>query len=141
MSEGPIVRPVLTRFRVRYAETDQMGVAHHSHYVQWLEVGRVDFMNALGLPYREVEARGLYLVVTGVGLKYRRPAFFDDELELSTWVSGVRSRMVRFSYAVEKVADRALIAEGSSEHIATDAERRAVPVPEYLRELLETKPV
>jgi acyl-CoA thioester hydrolase len=126
-----------TRFRVRYAETDAMGIAHHSNYVVWLEMGRVEFLSQLGLPYREVEKRGVLLVVSGVAVKYRRPAVFDDELLMTTRVGALKSRLVRFEYAIERVSDSALIAEGSSEHIATDIEKRAIPIPQYLRDLLE----
>ncbi len=114
-----------------------MGIAHHSNYVIWLEMGRVDFMTSLGLPYREVEKRGVLLVVSGVAVKYRRPAFFDDELLLTTRVGLLKSRLIRFEYAIERASDQSLIAEGSTEHIATDFEKRAIPVPQYLRDLLE----
>jgi acyl-CoA thioester hydrolase len=125
------------RFRVRYAETDAMGIAHHSNYVVWLEMGRVAFMDDLGVPYREVEKRGVLLVVTQVGLKYRRPAVFDDEIMLTTRLGALKSRLVRFEYAVERASDSALLAEGFTEHIATDLEKRTVPVPQYLRDVLE----
>lgn len=131
------MRLAQVRFRVRYAETDQMGVAHHSNYVVWLEMGRVDLMSRLGLPYREVERRGVYLVVTNVGVRYRRPALFDDEVVLSTWVGALKSRLVRFEYALERAEDRLPLAEGFTEHVATDLERRTVPIPQYVRALLE----
>ncbi len=133
----PKVKQAQTRFRVRYAETDAMGIAHHSNYLIWLEMGRVDFLTRLGLPYREVEKRGVLLVVSGAAVKYRRAAFFDDELLLTTRVGALKSRLVRFEYAIERSSDNALIAEGSTEHIATDFEKRAIPIPQYLRDLLE----
>ena len=114
-----------------------MGIAHHSNYVVWLEMGRVAFMDDLGVPYREVEKRGVLLVVTNVSLKYRRPAVFDDEIVLTTRLGGLKSRLVRFEYAVERASDSALLAEGSTEHIATDVEKRTVPIPQYLRDALE----
>ena len=112
-----------------------MGIAHHSNYVIWLEMGRVAFLDQIGIPYSEVERRGVYLVVTGIGLKYRRPARFDDEIILTTRLSTLKSRMVRFDYALEQ-SDGRLLAEGFSEHIATDLEKRAVPIPHHLREAL-----
>ena len=102
--------------RVRYKETDAMGIAHHSNYVVWLEIGRVDFLTAAGFPYRDVEKRGVLLVVTSLGLK---------------------SRLVRFEYALERVSDNALLAEAFTEHIATDLDKRAIPIPQFLRDLLE----
>ncbi len=126
------------KFRARYAETDAMGIVHHSNYVIWLEMGRVALMTELGMPYREVEKRGINLVVTGLGLKYRRPALFDDEILLTTRLGSVKSRLVRFEYSVERLQDQALLAEGFTEHIATDSDKRTVPIPEYLRDLLES---
>ncbi len=131
------VKQSQTRFRVRYVETDAMGIAHHSNYIVWLEMGRVDFLTQLGLPYREVEKRGILLVVSHVEVKYRRAVVFDDELLLTTRVAALKSRLIRFDYAIERVSDSALIAEGITEHIATDLEKRAVPIPQYLRNLLE----
>ena len=133
------VRQSQIRFKVRYAETDAMGIAHHSNYVIWCEMGRVAFMDEIGVPYQEVERRGVYLVVTSIGLKYRRPARFDEEIILTTRLEGLKSRMVRFEYALEK-ADGSLLAEGFSEHIATDLEKRTVPIPHHLREALEHHP-
>ncbi len=125
------------QIRVRYAETDAMGIAHHSNFVIWLEMGRVALLDELGFPYREVEKRGVLLVVTQVGVKYRRPAVFDDEIILTTRLGTLKSRLVRFEYALERASDGALLAEGFTEHIATDLEKRTVPIPQYLRDVLE----
>jgi acyl-CoA thioester hydrolase len=133
---SPKVRQSQIRFKVRYAETDAMGIAHHSNYVIWLEMGRIAFLDEIGIPYSEVERRGVYLVVTNVGVKYRRPARFDDEIILTTRLSTLKSRLVRFDYALE-TPDGSLLAEGFSEHIATDLEKRSVPIPHHLREALE----
>jgi acyl-CoA thioester hydrolase len=131
------VRQSQIQLRVRYAETDAMGIAHHSNYVIWLEMGRVAFLDEMGFPYREVEKRGVLLVVTQVGVKYRRPAVFDDEIILTTRLGALKSRLVRFEYAIERTSDNALLAEGFTEHIATDLEKRTVPIPQYLRDVLE----
>jgi acyl-CoA thioester hydrolase len=123
--------------RVRYKDTDAMGIAHHSNYVVWLEIARVDFLAQAGFPYRDVEKRGVLLVVSGLGVKYRRPAVFDDEILITTRLGGLKSRLVRFEYALERASDNALLAEAFTEHIATDTDKRAIPVPQFLRELLE----
>ena len=123
--------------RVRYKETDAMGIAHHSNYVVWLEIGRVDFLTVAGFPYRDVEKRGVLLVVTNLGVKYRRPAVFDEEVLITTRLGLLKSRLVRFEYALERVSDNALLAEAFTEHIATDLDKRAIPIPQFLRELLE----
>jgi acyl-CoA thioester hydrolase len=113
-----------------------MGIAHHSNYVIWLEMGRIAFLDEIGVPYSEVERRGVYLVVTNIGVKYRRPAKFDDEIILTTRLSALKSRLVRFDYVLE-TPDGSLLAEGFSEHIATDLEKRTVLIPHHLREALE----
>lgn len=126
------------RFRVRYAETDAMGVAHHGSYSAWLEMGRVDFLDKLGLPYREVEARGVGLVVVNLGLRYRRPARFDDELVLATRLASLRSRLVRFEYELSRGGEP--VASGSTEHVAvmlSEGGWRTVPLPAFLRAALE----
>jgi acyl-CoA thioester hydrolase len=76
-------------------------------------------------------------VVSGIQVKYRRGAVFDDELLITTRLGGLKSRWVQFDYAVERLEDGLMVAEGSSEHIATDLNKRAVPIPQYLRDLLE----
>jgi acyl-CoA thioester hydrolase len=125
--------------RPRYAETDAMGIVHHAVYAVWFEMGRVDYLAQLGLPYREVEARGIFLVVTGLSLKLRKPAFFDDDLWLVSQVSLVRSRVFSFDYRLSrKNSDGSsdLLATGSTEHMAADRQRRAVMLPSYLLALL-----
>ena len=114
-----------------------MGIAHHSNYVVWLEIGRVDFLTVAGFPYRDVEKRGVLLVVTNLGVKYRRPAVFDEEVLITTRLGLLKSRLVRFEYALERASDNALLAEAFTEHIATDLDKRAIPIPQFLRELLE----
>ncbi len=126
-----------TRFRVRYQETDAQGIAHHSNYVVWMELGRVDFLTQAGFPYREVERRGVHLIVTNLGVKYRKAAFFDDEITITTRLGLLKSRLVRFEYRLERVEDGAFLAEAFSEHMATDLEKRVIGIPEFLRDLLE----
>ena len=123
-------------FRVRYQETDQMGIVHHGNYVTWMEMGRVEYLRDLSVPYTEVEAQGVWLVVSGIGLTYRQPAKFDDVLRLHSRLTVLRSRMARFEYRLERASDGALLAEGFSEHIATDPSRRPVRIPNGLFQLL-----
>lgn len=123
-----------TEFRVRYAETDAMAVAHHASYPVWFEMGRSDLMRALGLPYTEIEARGYYLMLSGLNVQYRRAARYDDRLRLSTRVSELRSRTLKFSYELRRVPEDGgepeLLATGETQHIATDKQYRPARMPD-----------
>lgn len=114
MPEGFFPVPV----RARYAETDQMGVVHHSVYPVWFEVARTALSHAVGLPYVEWERRGVLLMVGELGCRYRRPARYDDEITVWVRVAEVGSRRVVFEYRVE--GDGALLAEGSTRHLVVD---------------------
>ena len=117
-----------TRIRVRYAETDQQGVAHHAAFVVWMEVGRTELLRALGYPYDRMEAEGLFFPVAEASCRYMAPAGYDDEVEIETRVRRVQSRAVIFDY-VFRVAGRP-IATGSTTLVAVDARRRPCRIPE-----------
>lgn len=128
-----------TELRVRYAETDAMAVAHHANYPVWFEVGRTDLMHALGLPYRAIEERGYYLMLSELQVRYRRAARYDDLLVLETRVAEVRSRTAKFAYRLSrKEADGGLelLATGETHHIATDKNYRPSRFPDDLLALL-----
>jgi len=119
-----------TRLRVRYAETDQMGVAYHSNYLIWFEVGRVELMRQHGCAYREMEEReGCYIAVVDARCRYKAPARYDDELVVSTRIGNVRGPLINFLYEVARASDGTLLAEGETTHLVTDAkmQRRALP--------------
>ncbi|GHG06115.1 4-hydroxybenzoyl-CoA thioesterase [Deinococcus piscis] len=128
--------PHRTSLRVRYAETDAMGVAHHAVYPVWFEVGRSDLMRDLGLSYAEVEAQGYFLMLTDLGVQYRRAARYDEELTLLTRVEEVRSRTLRFGYEVRGPGGD-LLASGHTGHIVTDHSYRPQRLPENLLRQLE----
>lgn len=107
-----------TRFRVRYAETDAAGIVHHSSYVVWFEEGRSELSRRLGLPYAELEAEGIDLLVTRVEVLYRSPARYDDLVEVATRVGTLRSRTMTFLYRILRGDDGTLVAEGTTEHLA-----------------------
>ncbi|WP_034385198.1 thioesterase family protein [Deinococcus sp. YIM 77859] len=125
--------------RVRYAETDAMGVVHHATYPVWFEVGRSDLMRDLGLPYAEVEARGYYLMLSGLNVEYRRAARYDDLLTLVTRVASVRSRTLTFRYEVWRGLPEGgdLLATGETRHIATDRSYRPARLPEDVLRALQ----
>lgn len=116
--------------RVRFAETDQMGVAHHSAYVLWCEAARVEWLRERGLSYREMEDSGLSLAVASVSIAYRAAAYFDDELVVRARVTEVRSRRVAFEYDIGRKADGAILATATTTHVPTGRDGRATRIPE-----------
>jgi acyl-CoA thioester hydrolase len=129
VSEQPLVFAE-TRIRVRYAETDQMGVVYHSNYFIWFEVGRVELMRQLGISYREMEEDGCLIAVVDARCRYKSPARYDDELIVRTHLKNVRDTMVHFSYELLRVADETLLAEGETTHIVINKQMNRVPLPE-----------
>ena len=113
-----------SRTRVRYKETDQMGIAHHSNYIVWFEIGRTDLCRQAGFPYVEIERRGLLLVVTEVSCRYRTPYAYDDEVLIRTSVDAIGSRMMRFAYELRDSSGARLHATGSSSHVWLDRATR-----------------
>jgi acyl-CoA thioester hydrolase len=121
--------------RVRYKETDQMGIAHHSNYIVWFEIGRTDLCRATGFPYAEIERRGFLLVVTEVACRYRTPFRYDDEVLIRTSIAEAASRAMRFTYELFDGSGAELRATGFSSHFWLDRETRK-PVradPEVMR--------
>jgi acyl-CoA thioester hydrolase len=111
-----------SRVRVRYKETDQMGIAHHANYLVWFEIGRTDLCRETGFPYGEIEARGYILVVTEIGCKYRHSFFYDDEVRIRTSVAEWGSRGLKFAYELYRGEE--LRASGFTSHIWVDRETR-----------------
>lgn len=110
-------RPTVSHtFRVRYAETDAMGIAHHSSFVLWMEMGRTEFMRAYGFTYRQLEEMGVLLPVLEINVRYRQAAVYDDELRISTWVDELTRVRVKLAYSVTRISDGALLAEAYSLH-------------------------
>ena len=122
------------RLRVRYAETDQMGVVYHANYLIWFEVGRVERMRALGFDYHTLEKdEGCLIAVVEVNARYRKPARYDDELVIRTRIEAVRPSMLKFTYAVVREADGMLLCAGHTTHVVVgrDMQKRVLP-PQYL---------
>lgn len=110
----------LIQFRVRYQETDQMGIVHHSVYYIWYEMGRTEWLREKGLSYKECEAKGWLLPVVECGSKYLRPACFDDLLELETELVPEGGASFRFEYLIRSAADQKVIATGFTRHVCID---------------------
>ncbi len=120
-----------TRLRVRYAETDQMGIVYHSNHIIWFEVGRVELMRQMGFSYRDMEREdGRFIAVAEVTCRYRAPAYYDEEILVRTWLKSVRESVVIFSYELLRAEGRALLAEGETTHIVTDMSMKIAALPE-----------
>jgi len=132
MSEAVERRPSVSesRVRVRYAETDQMGVVYHANYLVWFEIGRVDFIRQLGMDYKAMEREeGLGIAVVDVSARYRAPARYDDELVIETRLLAARGPIVRFGYRVVRDADRLVLCEGETMHVVVDRDMKRRPLP------------
>ena len=128
-------RTFTTRFRVRYAETDQMGVVYHANYLVWFEVGRVEMMRALGFAYKQLEAdEGCVLPVVEVMCRYRSPARYDEELELETGLLLLRGSLLKFTYKLWRPdpddKGAVLLADAMTTHIVVDRSLNKCTLPE-----------
>lgn len=124
-----------TRLRVRYAETDQMGVVYHSNHLIWFEVGRVELMRQMGFSYRDMEREdGRFIAVVEATCRYRSPVFYDEEVLVRTEIKKVRESVIVFKYDLKRVQDGTLLAEGETTHIVTDSNMKVSTLPDkYLR--------
>lgn len=126
-----------TEIRVRYAETDQMGIVHNSNYLVWFEVGRSEFCRARGFSYKEMEEKDNALMVVAESYcRYKSPAYYEDLLTVRTKVEEVRSRSLRFVYEIFRPSDETLLAEGETLHLVTDENKRVRSLPESYKEKL-----
>ena len=130
-----------TEIRVRYAETDKMGIVHHSNYLIWFESGRSDLCRARGFSYKEMEEKhDALLVVAETYCRYKSPAFYDDVIVIRTQIAEIRSRSIRFIYEIIRPADEALLAEGETLHLVTDQNKKIRSLPGLYRERLQPDP-
>jgi len=116
--------------RVRYAETDQMGVAYYANYLVWFEVGRSEFCRKRGFRYADLEALGYKLVVSDVNCRYRNPARYDEAIMVRTRLKGVNKRMITFGYQILRRDQEEVIAEGETRHICVDSNGKTKSIPE-----------
>ena len=120
-----------TRLRVRYAETDQMGVVYHSNHLIWFEIGRVELMRQMGFSYRDMEREdGRFIAVAEAKCRYRAPVRYDEEVVVRTTLLNVRDSVVHFGYELRRADDGALLAEGETTHIVTDGNMKISTLPE-----------
>ncbi len=139
---------VITRQRVRYAETDQMGIVYYANYLVWFELGRVELLRSLGLAYSQMEKdHKLILPVVEANCRYRAPARYDDEILIETRPALVRESVLKFAYRILRAEgdDHKVLAEGETIHVVCDENLKRRPLPEQyataLRKLMATQSV
>jgi acyl-CoA thioester hydrolase len=120
-----------TRVRVRYAETDQMGVVYHANHFVWFEIGRVEMLRQLGFSYRDMEQNdGCYIAVADARCRYKAPAHYDEEIVVRTHLKNVRESVIHFGYELVRAQDGMVLAEGETTHVVTNAEMKKAVLPE-----------
>lgn len=129
-----------TEIRVRYAETDKMGIVHHSNYLIWFELGRSEFCRARGFSYLEMEEKdNALLVVAETYCRYKSPAYYEDLITIRTKIADIRSRSVQFIYQVFRASSQTLIAEGETLHLVTDKNKKVCSLPKIYKKKLLTE--
>ena len=120
-----------TRVRVRYAETDQMGVVYHANYLIWFEVGRVELIRQMGLDYKSMETEdGCSIAVVEATVRYKAPARYDDEIIVRTHIAEFRGSIVKFAYKLYRAGDELLLCQGATTHIVVDRTMKRAHMPE-----------
>ena len=123
--------------RVRYAETDRMGVVYHANYLVWCEVGRTDYIRASGVSYRDMEAQGIGLAVSEASMRFHAPARYDDLIRVQTSITEVRSRGVTFDYVILRGDDDARLVSARTSLVTIDPNGRMTAFPSDFRTMLE----
>jgi acyl-CoA thioester hydrolase len=120
-----------TRIRVRYAETDQMGVVYHANHFIWFEVGRVEFLRQLGFSYKDMEQNdNCFIAVVDARCRYKAPALYDDEVIVRTRLKNIRESVIHFGYELVRASDGTVLAEGETTHIVADSQMQKTALPE-----------
>jgi acyl-CoA thioester hydrolase len=127
----------VSEFRVRYAETDQMGVVYHANYLVWCEIGRTDFIRTAGRSYADLERDGVLLAVTEARLRFRASARYDDLVRVRTSLESVGSRGLTFGYRIERATDDVVLVTASTALVSLRADGRPTALPAVLRTWLE----
>ena len=119
-----------TRFRVRYAETDQMGIVYYSNYLVWMEIGRAEYCRAAGIRYKDMECEeGVRLAVVEAHCRYLHPARYDEEIAVTTWIASATRRLVEFHYQIAIANDGRRLAAGETRHVFLGADLKPVKLP------------
>jgi acyl-CoA thioester hydrolase len=131
VSQKPTVTVNESRIRVRYAETDQMGVVYHANHFIWFEVGRVELLRQFGFSYKDMERKDdCFIAVVDACCRYRAPVHYDDEVVVRTYLKHVREKVIRFGYELRREETGELLAEGETTHIVADSQMQPRALPE-----------
>lgn len=122
--------------RVRYQETDQMGIVYYSNYFVYFEMGRIEFLRHLGISYAEIEKENIFLAVVEAHCRYKAPAMFDDLLVIKTCLSKMKFARIEFCYEIRRINEEPLIAEGSTLLACLGIDKKPIGIPEQIREAL-----
>ncbi|MCM8790283.1 MAG: acyl-CoA thioesterase [Candidatus Omnitrophica bacterium] len=122
-----------TEIRVRYQETDNMGVVYYANYFTWFEVARTEYLRSKGISYRKLEEKGVYMMVVKATCQYKSPARYDDTVRIETWMPKLKNSSLEFAYNL--FVGQRLVATGESVHVFTNRSGRPVRIPEEIRSL------
>ena len=125
-----------TRYRVRYADTDKMGFAHHANYFRWFEIGRSEFFRYLGLSYKEIEANGFHLPLAEVHCRFKSPSQYDDLVVIETTLDAEVKATIKFNYHVYSEDEKTLLAKGFTKHACVDRNGRLVRPPDFILDVI-----
>ncbi|MEZ6156502.1 MAG: thioesterase family protein [Candidatus Scalinduaceae bacterium] len=127
--------------RVRYQETDQMGIVYYSNYFVYFEMGRIEFLRNLGISYAQLEKENVFLAVVDAHCRYRSPAKFDDLLVVNTCVSKLKYTRVEFCYEIRRVDEKKLIAEGSTMLACLDGSKKPMVIPDKIKKAIDSRDI
>ncbi len=124
-----------TIIRVRYAETDQMGIVYHTNYIIWFEIGRTDWFRQIGQDYKTLEEKNILLPVIGVNCKYKKSALYDDPVIIRTYLKELKGVRLTFHYEILRKEDEELLAEGETQHAFVDKNQKPIPLKKRFPEI------
>ena len=136
MDELAPLRKSLTRYRVIYGDTDQMGVVYYANYLRWFESGRSEILREIGVPYTTVERQGFHFPVVQVACRYIQSARYDDVVQIETALAELGRATLKFVYRITRESDGALLARGETEHACIDRSGRIIRIPKVLMDVL-----
>jgi len=125
---------------VRYSETDQMGVAHNKNYFEWFEIGRTEYCRQKNIPYKDIEARGFYLVVVEAFCKYKKPLRYDEKFIIRVFLKSITPKKIEFAYELVTKDEKKLIASGHTVHIVTNSRAKTCSLPPHIIDRLKAPP-
>ena len=139
MDELPPLRKNLTRYRVIYGDTDQMGIVYYANYLRWFESGRSEFLREIGVPYTTVEQQGFHFPVVQVTCRYIQSARYDEVVQIETTLVELGRATLKFVYQITRESDGALLARGETDHACIDGSGRITRIPQILLNVLDAR--